>query len=104
MTVAVRRRWCRRVDGGRRDSVRRSPNKRSQQSQLRRLVWPAAAGDRGALNRTPVAPPWRHDRSLEKAAKKRGRPFWASSDERVEYEADPPPAPPRFDSPSTHPP
>jgi hypothetical protein len=44
-------------------------NKHSQQSKLRRL-WRPAAGDRGALNRTLVAPPWRRDRSLEKAAKK----------------------------------
>jgi hypothetical protein len=34
-----------------------------------------------------VALPWRHDRSLEKAAEDRGRPFWASSDERVDCEA-----------------
>jgi hypothetical protein len=34
-----------------------------------------------------VAPPWRRGRSLEKAAKKWGSPFWASSDERVECEA-----------------
>jgi hypothetical protein len=31
-----------------------------------------------------VAPPWHHDRSLEKATKNRGRPFWASSEERVD--------------------
>jgi hypothetical protein len=46
------------------------PNKHSQQSQLRRL----AGGRRRrpwALNRTPVAPPWRRDRSLEKAAEMR---------------------------------
>jgi hypothetical protein len=28
--------------------------------------------DRKVLSRKPVAPPWRHDRSLEKAAKNRG--------------------------------
>ena len=39
------------------------PNKHSRQSQLK--LWRAAAGDHGALNRTPVAPPWRRDRSLE---------------------------------------
>jgi hypothetical protein len=37
-----------------------------------------------------VAPPWRHNRSLKKAAKNRGRPFSASSEERVDYEAGPP--------------
>jgi hypothetical protein len=58
------------------------PNKHSQQSQLRRL----SGGQRRGpwdLNRTPVAPPWRRDRGFEKAAKKYGRPFWASSDERA---------------------
>ena len=31
-----------------------------------------------------MAPPQRHDRSLEKATKNKGSPFWASSDERVD--------------------
>jgi hypothetical protein len=43
-------------------------NKHSQQSQLRHL----SGGQRRGpwdLNGTPMAPPWRRDRSLEKAAK-----------------------------------
>jgi len=57
------------VDGGRRDTVRQA--KQAQPAvPIETPVWRAAAGDRGALNRTPVAPPWRRDRSLEKAAKK----------------------------------
>jgi hypothetical protein len=65
------------------------PNKHSRQSQLRRLSGRERRGP-WTLNRTPAAPPWRRDRSLEKAAKNRGRPFWASSDERVDCEAGPP--------------
>jgi hypothetical protein len=38
------------------------------------------------------------NRSLEKATTKRGRPFWASSEERVNCEAAP-----SVDSPWTHP-
>jgi hypothetical protein len=44
-------------------------NKHSQQSQLRRLSGWQRRGPL-VLNRIPVAPPWRRDRSLEKAAKK----------------------------------
>ena len=43
--------------------------------------------DRRRLGGNPVAPLRRHDRSLEKATKNRGRPFWASSDEHVVCEA-----------------
>ena len=58
----------REVDGDRRDSVQ---VKQAQPAvPIEMPVWRAAAGGRGALNRTPMAPPWRRDRSLEKAAKK----------------------------------
>ena len=65
------------------------PNRHSQQFQLRRLSGRQRWGP-WALNRTPVAPAWRRGRSLEKAAKNEGGPCWASSEERVNYEAAPP--------------
>jgi hypothetical protein len=59
----------------------------SPKSQIETPFWQAGGGGGGTvetLSRTPLAPPRRHDRSLEKAAKNRGRPFWGpSSDERV---------------------
>ena len=39
------------------------------------------------------------DKLFEKAAKNRGRPFWAPSDERVDCEAGPPPVRLTFNSP-----
>ena len=59
------------------------PNKHSRQFLIKTPIWRVAVGDLWDLNRTPVAPPWRRDRSLEKDAKIGRRPFWASSDERV---------------------
>ena len=99
--LSIDRAGSERVDAGFAGAVEEvaydKPNRHSQQSQLRRLSGRPRRGP-WALNRPPVAPPWRRGRSLEKAAKKWGSPFWASSDERVECEA----GHPGPDSPSTH--
>src|SRR4051794_40853409 len=50
------------------------------------------------LSRKPAAPSCRHGRGPKKATKNRGRPSWAPSSERVDYEADPP-SPLTFNSP-----
>jgi hypothetical protein len=62
-------------DGGRRDgsdSARQAKQAQPAVPTETAVCWQAApaGGEPWALNRTPVAPPWRRDRRLEKAAKK----------------------------------